>query len=340
MFSDQSDMQNISYERLCSPLEIFVCLLYHSEKGSAGYETSLRDLLTEAHDRDRAPTIILEFEKRGTFILWTTRSSIKSTNSLDDALKTLQCFAEDRKQLQDCFLFHTSKAQAEKTVNDGQYSTLAVLARYDERLLDRLGLLPEQLKEISFTLRQSRESALHPDQGQLKSSLSSKNIYYFMCAVVIIFIILILSINHATRNNDPDKLHTWIQYDTSGSIGPKYQLSVNAENASSWTSYPSYAHDPSSWTLRIDDQALIPSHLFSPAEARYQSLLQKRYPEMNQIRLNGSYLNATWLGSPAIDAVPTDELFHFAHCVLAVKRCVRLVGVPGRKERRGCAEFQ
>ncbi|OAG03385.1 uncharacterized protein CC84DRAFT_1095848 [Paraphaeosphaeria sporulosa] len=117
-----------------------------------------------------------------------------------------------------------------------------------------------------------------------------------------------------------DDFHSWRQYDTSGSIGPQYQLAVNASNATSWISY---AGDPSLWTLRIDDQAIIPIRLLDNEERHCQDWIQKRYPEMNQIRLNGSYFNKTWLSSPAINRVPTDELFHFSHCILAVKRYIK-----------------
>ena len=144
--------------------------------------------------------------------------------------------------------------------------------------------------------------------------------YYAPCGLVIVFVVLLLSIIHFTSRDKTDEFHSWVQYDTCGSNGPKYQLPVDASNASSWASY---AQEPSLWTLRIDDQAIIPVNLLDNEERRHQAWIQRRYPEMNQIRLNGSYLDETWLSSPALNQVPSDELFHFAHCVLAVKRYVK-----------------
>ncbi|KAF2203959.1 hypothetical protein GQ43DRAFT_349572, partial [Delitschia confertaspora ATCC 74209] len=112
----------------------------------------------------------------------------------------------------------------------------------------------------------------------------------------------------------------WIKYDTRGSIGPKYQLDLTGQNVSKWNSY---IQGHGEWALRIDDQAIIPLHLMDDEERHYQEWIQNRYPEMNQIRLNRDYINETWLSSPLTDQIPADDLFHFSHCVLALKRYIK-----------------
>lgn len=34
-------------------------------------------------------------------------------------------------------------------------------------------------------------------------------------------------------------------------------------------------------------------------------------------------MNGTWLADPARDLVPVDDLFHFSHCVLALRRYIK-----------------
>ncbi|KAF2275404.1 uncharacterized protein EI97DRAFT_400303 [Westerdykella ornata] len=77
------------------------------------------------------------------------------------------------------------------------------------------------------------------------------------------------------------------------------------------------------WAFRIDDQAIIPLHLMDEKEQHYQRWFEKRYPETKQISRNRDYINETWLSSPLVDKVPVDDMFHFSHCVLAVKRYVK-----------------
>ncbi|KAF2120335.1 hypothetical protein BDV96DRAFT_460339, partial [Lophiotrema nucula] len=113
----------------------------------------------------------------------------------------------------------------------------------------------------------------------------------------------------------------WRAYDTTGSIGPEFELALEESNATEFTDL--YIHNQSEWFLRIDDQALVPAHLISAEERKYQTWLQTQYPTLNAIRLNQSYLNPDWLGSPAVNQVPVDDMFHFSHCVLALRRYIR-----------------
>ncbi|KAF2733339.1 hypothetical protein EJ04DRAFT_410891, partial [Polyplosphaeria fusca] len=113
----------------------------------------------------------------------------------------------------------------------------------------------------------------------------------------------------------------WVAHDTNGSKGPKYQLALEGHNVSSWIS--SATHNKTKWALRIDDQAIVPTALLDDEERHYQLWYQTNYPEAHQILLNHDYINATWLSSYNVNRVPVDDLFHFSHCVLALRRYIK-----------------
>lgn len=110
----------------------------------------------------------------------------------------------------------------------------------------------------------------------------------------------------------------WQHYDTSGSIGPRYQLQFDHHNVSLWEAR--YPKPENTWFLRIDDQAMIPLSLVDDKELHYQRWFQTRYPEADQIRLNGDYLKQSFLSDHEAIRVPADNRFHMAHCVMAVRR--------------------
>ncbi|KAK3312427.1 hypothetical protein B0H66DRAFT_644634 [Apodospora peruviana] len=103
----------------------------------------------------------------------------------------------------------------------------------------------------------------------------------------------------------------------SGSIGPKYQLRIQWHNASEWRH--THPHDNGEWAFRIDDQALVPAHLYDAAEDAYQQWFRARYPHMAQLVDERDYIRPAWLGSRDV-AVEWDSTFHNAHCVLALRR--------------------
>lgn len=114
----------------------------------------------------------------------------------------------------------------------------------------------------------------------------------------------------------------WVRYDIRGSKGPKYQLQFTHHNVSDWDT-PEKQHrytSNSEWALRIDDQAMIPMHLLTAEEERYQTWFRARYPEKELIRQQQLYLNQSFLSDPYAIQVLSDESFHTAHCVLALRR--------------------
>jgi hypothetical protein len=302
------------YEPLSPPTETFVHLFYCSERKTTSYELSLRDLVHEICQGNRSAITAFETQHREAYILLASSSSILTTNSVEDGITILRGHI-DQGELHTFFLCNAWQEKSKKLQREAKSSTLVVIAKCDDRTVHRLGLLPTHINAISTARCTSKKTTPPPSgYGQVKA------MYYASAAIAIISFMLLLTVILSTSLKRTDILHSWLQYETRGSIGPRFQLPVDASNATSWNSY---AGDPSSWTLRIDDQAVIPIQLLDDEERHYQEWIQKRYPEMDQIRLNGLYLNGTWLNSPAINQVPTDELFHFAHCVLAVKRYIK-----------------
>jgi hypothetical protein len=130
-------------------------------------------------------------------------------------------------------------------------------------------------------------------------------------AFVLIVFLSSVAIWRGIRDN------TYIRYDTSGSSGPRYQLRIYWQNASEWAR--ANPQDSGKWKVRLDDQAIIPADLYDEDEDRYQEWYRNRYPEVQQVVENLNYLRPAWLGSLDM-MVPWDNQFHFAHCVLALRR--------------------
>lgn len=138
----------------------------------------------------------------------------------------------------------------------------------------------------------------------------------FLGALLISLIMFaVFRLGSAIQNKD---IGLWQRYDTSGSIGPRYQLQFDYHNVSSWEAR--YPNPEDTWFLRIDDQAMIPLNLLDDKELHYQRWFQIRYPEADQIRLNGDYLKQSFLSDHKAIRVPADKEFHMAHCVMTVRR--------------------
>lgn len=314
IFEPKSARDDTCYKPISSPGELFIYLVQHPEEDLVGSDLSLRELLSAPCEKSTNVFVFEPADKGGNlFFLSTTRCGISTTNTLDDAMSTSQKFIAGTNPRQICFWF-----APEGKENEIQgHAIMAVLSRYDQKVSALLGLPLDLHENITSKARPPRraKTLLHPAAVIL--SLIAGIIVLAICSIKY------LITNHPHQHPHPrDAFHTWKMYDTSNSIGPAYQLSINGQNASTWTSYTS--QNSQNWTLRLDDQALIPAHLLDPEEAHYQSWFQKRYPEANQIRLNGDYMNETWLSDPQlVDQVPVDSMFHFSHCVLAIKRYVK-----------------
>jgi hypothetical protein len=146
-----------------------------------------------------------------------------------------------------------------------------------------------------------------------KTPSSWKRLILFGCvgtftAIILTFVLVLI------RGRTED---IYDRYITTGSVGPKHQLRIYWQNASEWAA--ANAQDTGKWKVRIDDQAIIPAELYDEDEENYQHWYRHRYPEMQQVIDNRDYIRPSWMGSLNM-MVPWDEQFHFAHCVLALRR--------------------
>ena len=136
-----------------------------------------------------------------------------------------------------------------------------------------------------------------------------------VCGSLIVLGIVVLASTLLALRSRTDGMYD--RYDTTGSEGPRHQLRIYWQNASSWAA--ANPQDNGKWKVRIDDQAIIPASLYDEDEERYQQWYRTRYPEMQQVIDNRDYVRPSWMGSLNM-MVPWDDQFHFAHCVLALRR--------------------
>ena len=300
--------------------DLFIRLVHRSNEDDIVNDLSLKDLLEQACCADAASMVTFEATGYGSFLLWAAHVRGATTKNLDDALIASQYFIKRTSQRQVSIMINGDHSKHEGTSNVPNSSTLVVLARYDQKFASSLGLpLVLQNKTVwTHSTAKSRGLFIEPS---ILGFLLRRQLLCVLIFLSCVFAGLALSAKYFLVVHSSEKYHSWMAYDTHGSIGPKYQLSISGSNASAWTSSSVYKNG--GWALRIDDQAIIPAHLMDDDEKKYQAWLQKEYPVMDRIRLNQDYLNETWLSSAATDQVPTDDLFHFSHCVLALRRYVK-----------------
>jgi hypothetical protein len=99
--------------------------------------------------------------------------------------------------------------------------------------------------------------------------------------------------------------------------GPEHQLILTRKNVSEWVQH-NYAE--ANWTLRLDDQTIVPAGLMDDDELKYQQWFEDRYPEKRTVARSKLYLDAGFLGDPYSVQMPTDWSFHNAHCLLSLRR--------------------
>jgi hypothetical protein len=301
-----------SYEPLFQPRDLFVHQIYHSRGESVKSDRSLKDILNEIPPKETAAPTIFEVSEHGAFILWHVRSAICSTNSLEDALSLSHDFIKRSDQRQISIMF--SPEGHEGSLAQGTTSFLTILARYDPKLLPALGLPLAQQEKIATACR---EIETRKPKSKLRASiLSTSGAITILGVIASLIAIFVFWTKFHGHQQPAEPVREFTEYFTEGSIGPYYQRHVTPENATELVEHM----EPGDWVLRIDDQAVVPSYLVDEEEAHYQEWFRNRYTEMNRIRTSGDHMNVTWLNSEAPDNVPTDGVFHVAHCVLAVKR--------------------
>jgi hypothetical protein len=306
--------------------DLFVRVVYQSGKEDVDHDSSLSDILHQAAQTRTGGMLVFEVEGCGIFTLCIAQFNVPSKNCLESAVEVSHNFIQGSHPQQMCYLFNVECKTAKKKDNPESHSLLVVLARYNTGVAESLAVSVGEQERISQSLRQAKcpkvgERIFDPARKLLSQSVPTRRHLWVFALLILAIILILISCWYLKSEAPLDSLHSWMAYDTSGSIGPKYQLSVTSANASSFTSSSTYLANQ--WALRVDDQALIPLHILSPWEQQYQEWYQSRYPAIIPLVQNQDYLNETWLASPAADEVMVDDHFHFSHCVLAVKRYIQ-----------------
>lgn len=110
----------------------------------------------------------------------------------------------------------------------------------------------------------------------------------------------------------------WQRFDTSGSDGPRYDLNLHHHNVSDFTDTDMYRGQD--WTVRLDDQTIVPTSLIDEEEVEYQKYMKERYPEWQDVVENRNHVSEAWLHDPDSILIPADQMFHVGHCVRVFRR--------------------
>ena len=315
-----------------------------SSPGPVLFTTVLRDkvdlAVTGVATRTVFHTIHTQDNESHTLLLWVTLAPGPSLLSFEDARQRASKFLCDGHGNSPCVLLLRSDELGWDEDKSGAKSILMLLSKVEDAELQGALLSGEdQLSLVAKSIRESQKSnsrhigdiwsrirlRLHWPAWHEYETLSSTAIpesrtpswrrYIFICASIIIAAIVIFaSILLLTRSRS-DGIYD--RYVTTGSDGPRHQLRIYWQNASEWAA--ANPQDSGKWKVRIDDQAIIPAELYDEDEEHYQQWYRNRYPEMQQVIDNRDYIRPSWMGSLNM-VVPWDNQFHFAHCVLALRR--------------------
>lgn len=311
-----------SYAPVINHDDVFAHILYQSNKQICNYECSLMDILNEADGEETGTVRIFEVSSGTFFALWTAHCEMSTTITPENALQIIQRGIERKQKTPIITCFLSRGRNLAKSTQKTRCVTVA-MARCDEDTLKHLGLPANELENITHQMywvkkKSIREYILGPARALLPSNLSRTSYYLRLAAIILLATLLVAIVFYSSANHPKDKYHIWMRYNTHGTIGPRYQLQFTHHNASEWAA--SHAHQNGEYKLRIDDQAMVPAHLWDDEEEHYQEWYRKRYPEMNNVRTNQLYINETWLSDPFAIQVPSDMTFHMSHCVRALRR--------------------
>ncbi|KAI8623294.1 hypothetical protein F5Y19DRAFT_458956 [Xylariaceae sp. FL1651] len=192
---------------------------------------------------------------------------------------------------------------------------------YDDEVLEVSSRKP-MLRSFLSDLRNADHQpgpGIYPRESWRRLSFVNERSLRGAFLLVILLAIAIFLIPNTTSppNKSSSSSETYVRYPTGKSVGPKYQLRIQWDNASDWTR--THPHDNGEWAFRMDDQALVPAHLYDEEEDSYQEWFRERYPHMTEVADRGDYVRPAWLGSRKV-AIEWDSTFHDAHCILAFRR--------------------
>jgi len=106
-----------------------------------------------------------------------------------------------------------------------------------------------------------------------------------------------------------------------GNSGPRIREQITPENITSWAPDQLSMAD---FTIRLDDQTLIPKTVFTDYEVHIREWFIEHWPALEAVYHSGLYLDANFLTSGAdANGIPMGERFHIAHCVIHMRRAYK-----------------
>lgn len=229
-----------------------------------------------------------------------------------------------------CLVFQFNTRTEPTTSAQSETSHLLVISRYDKpnstsstlSCNDDMGdvdTINEKLQEDRFSLW--IPSQFKPKYSRIPGHHSRRRFQLHFATWVLISLFalaIIIAVSYTLKLIHYPTEMQWIRYPTPRSEGPRHQLEFNHHNVSSWVAANPIAKDE--YYIRLDDGCMFAPNLVDEQELRYQRLLEARYPELNDLRMQRKYLNEEFLGDPFAIQIKVDNAFHLGHCVLAIRR--------------------
>ncbi|PWY84753.1 hypothetical protein BO70DRAFT_423739 [Aspergillus heteromorphus CBS 117.55] len=284
-----------------APQELPVSLLSVSPPVSHAGPRDVDSLIEDALQAPGGTRMLISVKGRADYLVWIVPTVDRSPFGTDDAVRHCQEFLRRDTESTLCLVFHACPP-------DGK-AYLLVATRFTGLPCQSIQLPfiePKHLEGPAAGWGKRRIPSWPPLLACCSRWEYSRVVYLFLGLLLVVILAICLLIHNSLR------------FDTSGSRGPQHQLRLTASNVSEWAS--THLDGEGEWELRIDDQTMIPAQLLDDDEERHQQWFRHHYPETNEVRLTGDYVNESSLADPNAMKVPGDQRFHTAHCLLALRR--------------------
>jgi hypothetical protein len=303
-----------------------VFVLSGSDLSRWGAKCDLSELLMQNSEKNGVSRTILKVNN-SLFMLLTAPMQDKAHLSIEEVVGQFRTFTASKLPLICLAYSQAANEQGDKLGQQGaetpptvacfgvmsklseMASVESVLSLQERRVLDDWMINHGPLKKRTNLFKSATRIAMQHSykiaRWQIRGAIG-------LAVLVVIILLFTFPIPY------PGGSEFWLRYDTIGSIGPKYQLNLRYPNVSDWAA--KNFKSPEQWSIRIDDQAIIPADLMDDEEMRYQRWFQKRYPEKFRVVQRQDYVKEEFLSDWHQIQVPSDKTFHNAHCVLAFRR--------------------
>ncbi|KAH8817351.1 hypothetical protein F5884DRAFT_853771 [Xylogone sp. PMI_703] len=262
------------------------------------------------------------------YALWVLRTSQRSDGALRQTVHDLESalFQGSSSVTRIYGQPHPYLSPADDKPDETHHSYVVSLQAVDQTILEKL--------ELSYAERSAVESCLNSrklagsravfsgsDYLPLKSGtrLVWITLLAIVAALMLSFGLIFRAIHGYTQAQSAKQQEPWVQFPTdASSSGLRYQLTLTSSNVSYWRA----DHNPDNYTLRLDDQTLIPTAMLTSQEVGVQDWFKARYPHVERVYTSSRYLDAGFLGFATTSEgyLNVDGRFHIAHCVAAIRR--------------------